>query len=271
VTRSLELFDTHCHIDFPAFARDREELLRTARDVGVAEMFVPGTDPQQWRGLGKLVSAHIQRTPRLHVGVGVHPHRLGGMKARERDVALGELRSQAIELGARAIGECGLDDPLARRGGPTLPEQLAVFEEHLAVANALSLPVVLHVVRAHGAALDALARKPVRRGGIVHWYSGGPELLPRYADLGFRVGFGAACLDPRQRRVRASAANAPGGCLVLETDAPDQPPPDGPRRNEPATLLRVAEEVARLRGTTVEEIAVASTRNARTAFGLDVP
>lgn len=271
VASTVELFDTHCHIDFPAFDGDRAALLRRASSLGINEMFVPGTDPRQWTRLGELAPRCASVGLRLHLGVGLHPHRLTGMTEEQRSEAMSALARHAVELGARAIGECGLDEPLTRRGGPPLQEQVAILEEHLAVAERLSLPTVLHVVRAHGAALEVLERKRVSRGGILHWYSGAPELLPRYAALGFRFGFGAASMDPRQRRIRAAAVRATAECVLLETDAPDQPPPGGPLRNEPATLVRVAEELARLRGTTVEEIARVSTRNARAVFGLDSP
>ena len=254
-------YDSHCHLDFAAFDADRTAVLERAERAGVSRVLVPGVAPAQWEKLPALRAAHPAV---VGFGVGLHPAFLPA--ADERAEALDGLADAATRLGATAIGECGLDGVVAR-DGPDLDVQSAVLEAHLAVARALALPVILHVLRAHGRALDILRRHAPLRG-VVHSYSGGPDLVGQYVDLGLHIGFAASVTRPNAKKPRAAARQVPIDRLLVETDAPDQPPTGADAdRNEPALLVRVVAAVANARSVALEEVARHTAENAAALFG----
>ncbi|MCA9545256.1 MAG: TatD family hydrolase, partial [Myxococcales bacterium] len=165
------------------------------------------------------------------------------------------------------VGEIGLDHraPYAAHRA----EQARAFREQLALARALDRPVVLHVVRAHGEVLAVLKGDGVpRAGGVVHAFSGSVEVMQAYLALGLHISLAGPVAHPRSRRLHAAAAAVPAHRLLVETDAPDQPPPGVPGRNEPAVLPQVIAAVAALRGTPVAQVGAQAAANARRLFGL---
>src|SRR5690606_16040791 len=116
---------------------------------GVQRLFVPGAHTSQ-HSLMRL----RREVPEAQVGIGLHPYFLREVSALERTSWLDQLGEHFAQLGACAVGECGLDRPLSRRSGPTLEEQATVLRRHIEWARTLRAPLVLHVVGAHGLALD---------------------------------------------------------------------------------------------------------------------
>jgi TatD DNase family protein len=168
---------------------------------------------------------------------------------------------------AVAVGECGLD------GAVRIPmdRQEAVLVGHLAFAREVGLPIVLHCYRAHDRMLPVLRRfAPIR--GVLHSYSGGPELVSPYVGLGLHLSFAGAITRPNARRPLEALRRTPLDRLLLETDSPDQPPSDrlparrgGPTaplspRNEPARLVEILTAAERIRGVPLAET---TTRNAQ--------
>lgn len=265
-----QYFDSHCHLDFDVFDPDRAAVWEQARRHGVHGLFVPGIRPEQWSALPELK----RQIPTLCFGVGLHPYFLHEHSAEARAACLAQLAERATTLGAAAIGECGLDARVPERGGLTLSEQEPILSTQLDVARALRLPVVLHVVGAHGRALALLERQgPLPAGGVLHAYSGSAELVPRYAALGLSFGFGGALTRPAARKVKAALSVVPHDRLLLETDAPDQAPSGfagvtlaGKVRNEPAALPIVAHTICEQLGIAAEDLARTTTNNALTLF-----
>lgn len=266
------LFDSHCHLDFPELARDLEEELRVARAASVTGWLIPGTEPAQWQRLGAL-SAH----PGVRLAVGLHPWWVGEVSRRGASAlaeALGAIEGKLRELGAVALGECGLDARRAARDGTDMSLQLEAFEAQLVLARERSLPIVLHVVDAHGAAL-ALLRRVGRlpAGGVVHGFTGSEGLGREYLALGLHVGLGCQLTSAAARRVREAAARLPLERLLLETDAPDQRPrgfalpSDGATFGRPRDLADVAACLAELRGAPLSEVAARTHENALALFG----
>ncbi len=235
-----------------------------ARARGVTEAFVPGVAPQQWHHLAPM----RERLEGIYVGVGVHPAHVADW-ARDYDGAAQSrlLREQALGLAAVAIGEFGWDSRVAKGGGASLQVQTEIAHQHLAVAQQLHLPVVLHVVGAHGPALESLRQVgPLPAGGVVHGFSGAKETALQYTRLGLKIGLGTGLLRPNARRVLETARALEDESLVLETDAPDQPIYGTEPPNRPEALLRVAQRLAELRRTPLERLARITTRNARRLF-----
>jgi len=146
-----------------------------------------------------------------------------------------------------------------------------LFERQLAIARDADLPVILHVRRAHDAALATLRRLRVR-GGIAHAYSGSLEQARQYLELGFRLGFGGMLTFERSTKLRRLARELPLEALVLETDAPDLTVASHRgERNSPEYLPEVLAALAEVRGADPAEIAAVTTANACAVFALPVP
>jgi TatD DNase family protein len=268
----MTLVDAHCHLDFEAFDADRDEVLDRAAAVGVRAIVIPGVHPAQWARAAAIVRRGHPRV-RLALAVGLHPEHLvlaqedearsdgsDGLHEASFDPEslVAQLVLAAHEHGAVAIGECGLDRRVEAQ--TSLDRQRAVLEAHLEAAKRTGLPLVLHVVRRDGALLDALRpHAPLR--GMVHAFTGGPELAREYVALGLHLSFGGGLTRPNARRARDAAALVPAERVLIETDAPDQTPRGASSpRNEPSFLPLVRDALAR------PEIDVAD--NAAALFGI---
>lgn len=256
-------FDSHCHLDFDAFDGDRDAMLDRARGAGIVGMVVAAVHPRDWARIGALAAAHSD----VHGAVGVHPAALPGLGDDALGDALGSLVAAGRDHGALAIGETGFDARIVSQG-VSLEKQGRCVDAHRRAAEALGLPVILHIVGAHGAALDHLeAGGPFTSGGVVHSYSGPRELVDRYLALNLHLAFGGSLTRPNARKVRAAAGEVPRERLLIETDAPDQPLAGaGDPRNEPSAVVQVAAALAEARGESVAQLAEATTRNARALF-----
>jgi TatD DNase family protein len=250
----LALFDSHAHLDAAEFDPDRPEVLRRARDAGVGELLVPAVTAGGWPKLHELCAAD----PGLHPAYGLHPCFL----SQHADDDLARLADWLDGHPAAAVGECGLD-----RCEADFERQLRLLRGHFELARRFDLPLVLHARRAFAQVIEALRAfgKPLR--GVVHSFSGSLEQAHELSRIGFFVGIGGPVTHERAQRLRRTVASLPIGCVLLETDAPDQP---GSRhrgqRNEPAFLVDVLESVAALRREDPGELARQTTANARRLF-----
>ncbi len=255
------LIDTHTHLDFPDFDADRAAVLARCRGLGVERLVVLGVHQANWQRLWDLV----EREDGLYAAFGLHPVYL----AEHRPEHLVELRDWLERLAGNgklcALGEFGLDwyvEDLDRQ------RQQALFEAQLALACEFGLPSLLHVRRAHAAAIATLKRYRPARGGIVHAFSGSLEEAREYRKLGFHVGLGGAATWPQASRLRRVVAGLPLESIVLETDAPDMTPGmHAGQRNSPEYLPDICRELAGLRGSSAAALAEASSRNACALFG----
>jgi len=201
-------------------------------------VLVPGVDPAQWARAESLHRSGLE----LRFAVGVHPHHDGELDAIEAWIE---------RLDAVAVGELGW-----HRGAP---HRDAFVDAQIEIARRWSLPIIVHVVGAHGHALERLRRHGELRG-VVHAYSGSADLVREYLSLGLHVSIGPSVLIDDARKVHAACEAVPEGRLLIGTDAPDQ-------IQEPAGLRDVAIRVAVLRGATLDDVARVSSRNARELFG----
>ena len=262
----MELIDTHCHIDRAEFDADRDRVLERARRAGVAHVIVPSIGPSWWDRLLEIVR---ESGGYLSCGLGIHPQELPELDPAEDERAIRRLGDLLASGAAVAVGECGLDGPTAARPGGGMERQIRLFEAQLGLARDLRLPVLLHVFRCQGEALRVLERMgPLPAGGVLHSYSGSAELVKRWRKLDLHFSFTGPVTFERSVRVHEAARAVPADRLLLESDAPDQPPSrHRGARNEPAFLPEIASALARLRGEEPEELAARTTLNARRLFG----
>ena len=251
------MIDTHIHLDAVEFAADRAEVLAAARAAGVRGFIVPAVAHDNFAAVMGLAAAHAD----VHCALGVHPMYVHEAVPEDLDALDAEL---AAGGGAVAVGEIGLDYYVE---GFDAAVQERYFIAQLKLARRHDLPVILHSRRAVDAVLSGLRRIGVP-GGVAHAFSGSRQQAEQFIALGFKLGFGGAMTYSGSRRIRALAAELPLEAIVLETDAPDIAPAWASRqRNEPANLLRIAQELAALRGEPFDHIVATTTANAAAVFG----
>nr|WP_236675497.1 TatD family hydrolase [Pseudomonas mediterranea] len=254
------MIDTHTHLDFPDFDADRPALLAASRALGVRQMVVLGVDRDNWQRVWDLV----QSDPDLHAALGLHPVYLD----QHRPDDMTHLRDWLARLAGHrqlcAVGEIGLDyyiENLDRERQQTL------FEAQLQLAAEFELPALIHVRRSHAAVIATLKRLPLQRAGIIHAFAGSFEEAREYIKLGYKLGLGGAATWPQALRMHRVLAKLPLDAVVLETDSPDMAPAMFPgQRNSPAHLPAICEALAVIMAITPEQLAEASTANARQLF-----
>jgi TatD DNase family protein len=243
------LVDSHCHLQDPAFDGDREEVIARAVEAGIARILVPGYDLQSSRAAVALAEAHPEL---IDAAVGVHPHFSAAATAADWN----ELAALAAEPRVVAVGEIGLD---FHRDLSPREAQRAALKRQLAMAAAVGKPVLVHSRDAHDEVRIALlAWEGPGEGalrGVLHCFSGDAALARDLAAGGYLISFALPVTFSSARGPRAAAAALADGTYLVETDSPWLAPGGGDQRNEPTTALRVAAELARLRGTSPEAIA----------------
>lgn len=248
----IELIDTHCHLDFPVFDENRDQIVSNAKALSVNAFVVPGVVAQDWtRLLGCCVEYGF--SPAL----GLHPCFID----QHQNADLERLEALLASEQVVAVGEIGLDFFIAE---PDQLRQMELFDAQLELAKQFDLPVLLHVRKAHDQVLKLLRQKKLSRAGIVHAYSGSEQQALQYADLGYKLGIGGSLTYDRAKKLRRIATDMPLSTLVLETDSPDIPLlKHRGEPNQPKRVREVAEVLAGLRGISLEELAHATSTTAR--------
>ena len=247
------MIDTHAHLD--ACDEDAGELLVRARAAGVTRVVTIGTGIESCRAALAIADAHEGVTAAL----GIDPHQAATAEAERID----ELRELLTRPSVVAVGETGLD---GHYGADTLPEQRLLFEAHLALAEALGLPVVIHSRAASVETAAALALFPGTV--ILHCFSE-PALLDPALEWGYYVSFAGNVTYPKAVGLREMAARVPADRILAETDSPYlAPQPVRGRRNEPAHVIHTLAVLAAEREETASELERRIDENADRAFGL---
>jgi TatD DNase family protein len=257
------MIDSHCHLADEVYAADLGDVVARARTAGLSDVLcvIEASDAAEC-ARAQSVSAHWDR---IRFATGVHPHRAAtcsGDAARAADLVRLQLEQQPL---ARAIGEIGLDYhyTLASR-----EVQAAVFSAQLALARELDLPVVVHTREADADTiriLEQIGQGQLR--GVFHCFSGDRDLAVRALEMGFHVSFSAIVTFKKSERVQDAARMVPLERLLVETDCPYlAPAPHRGQRNEPAWVVRVAEAVARIHGTSLVTVSEAVTDTYRELF-----
>ena len=247
------LVDSHCHLSFPDFAEEMDGVMERAAAAGVGSMLTICTKLAEFGAVAELAG----RYPNLHCSVGVHPHEAG--EARGLDAAT--LSEMAREPKVIGIGETGLDYHYEHS---PRDDQKASFRAHIAAARDTGLPLIVHSRSADDDTADILAEEMAVGPfpGLIHCFTGGPELAARALDLGFHISLSGIVTFKSAEELREIAAGVPLDRLLVETDAPYLAPvPHRGKRNEPAFVADTAAFVAELRGIAFEALAEATTAN----------
>ena len=255
-----ELIDTHAHLQDFIAAGELEGVLARSAQAEVVQVIGIGVNAEE----SEQVVAIADENAGVFAAVGFQPNHLLELKDGdwERIVALAGAKTTV------AIGETGLD-----RYWKTVPFELQQhwFDKHLELAEERDLPVVIHCRECERDIVEQLARRGRQVRGVLHSFTGGWDDAQAFMDLGLLISFAGMVtfknkkLDP----LRDVAARVPIDRILVETDSPYlSPEPFRGKRNEPARVVHTAAQVAEVRGCSIEEIARATTENARRLFRL---
>lgn len=249
---TMQLIDTHCHLDLDLFENDRHEILVRSREAGVAAFIVPGVYSSRWHNILRLCHDETDLFPAL----GLHPMYMDYHSQAD----LHELEHHASSSNLVALGEIGLDFSIST---PNRRKQHTLLEKQLDIAARHHLPILLHVRKAHDQVQALLRRNQFQHGGIIHAFSGSLQQAEHYIRLGFKIGIGGTITYDRATRIRHIATTLPLENLVLETDAPDIPPSQYHNgRNSPQYLPLILKSLAEIRNQPKAAVARATTANA---------
>src|SRR5947209_1222286 len=255
--QQLLMIDTHCHLTDPRLESQLPDVLRRAREAGVARMITIGTDLEDGRRCLEL----CRRVPNLRCAIGVHPNHSHEVDPSE----LPRLRELQADPAVLALGEMGLD--YHHQFAPR-QRQHQVFEFQLQLATELGRPVVIHCREATDDCLALMRSFPAVRA-VFHCFTGSTQEARKILDDGYLLGFTGAITFKKSDEIRAAAQLAPLDRILVETDAPylSPEPVRKQKTNEPAFVMHVAEVVARVKAITIDELDRMTTRNAGAFFG----
>ncbi len=276
----MKFADTHAHLHFPHFEKDLDQLVRLFPYKGVEFVVNVGVDVKD----SKKALEVALKYDRVYCSVGVHPHEASKVEPGY----LEKLEQLCKEQKVVAIGETGLD---YYRNLSTREDQVRVFKEQLMLAKELDLPIIVHIRDAYEDAYKILSDIGLStKGGVIHAFSadgewalkfaqlgffigvGGPVTYPKnlslkYAQLGFFIGVGGPVTYPKNLSLKSAVRLVGVENILTETDCPYLPPQQfRGKRNEPAYIRLVLEEIAKILDEDIEQVAQATLQNAMELF-----
>jgi len=256
----VRLFDSHAHLTDESFESELDAVIARAAAVGVEAVVSIASHLEDARDAIALAEGFSD--PRIFATAGVHPHHAERWGLNSQSQLEDLLNSDTVV----AVGETGLDFHYDNAPRDT---QIEVFRAQLDIAESLGMPVVVHSRSADEAVGEILRDYRSKVVGVLHCFSGGPDLLAIGLDVGWYVSFSGIVTFKNFQDVEGVRA-IPADRLLIETDSPYLAPvPKRGRRNEPSLVLHVLERVAEIRGEDPVELAEATFENACRFYGLD--
>ena len=259
--RSIELIDTHCHLDMASFDDDRADVLARATAAHITSIVTIGIDPDSSRRAIALAQSYSH----IFATIGIHPHDV--QQSGDKEYRLLENLYADYHRYVVGFGEIGLDY-VKGYSDPAL--QRSHFKRQLDLAHDLKLPVIIHNRQADDDTLALLRQaKPLVHGGIMHCFAGDLAFAEKILDLGLLISIPGIVTFKNALTLQEVALRIPLSSMVLETDGPFlAPDPYRGRRNEPAYLQYTARKVATLRELDLHTVAAVTTENAKRLFKL---
>ncbi len=255
------LVDSHCHLDFPEFHGREPELLDAMKTNGVGAALIAGVTLERFPG----VLALVERFPNLYAGVGVHPDTEEEGAEADEDTLIRLAQHPKVV----AIGETGLD--YYRLEGD-LEWQRERFRTHIRAARRCSKPLIIHTREAAADTLRILEEEGGgEAGGVFHCFTESRSVAEAALSLGFHISISGIVTFKNAIQIKEVASFVPLERLLVETDAPYLAPvPHRGKLNHPALVRHVAEEVAKLKGISLDALAQATTSNFCRLFGVTI-
>lgn len=261
VERKIEmLFDTHVHLNAEQFEEDLTEAIKRAQEAGVANMIVVGFDRPTITKAMELVETYDF----LYAAVGWHP--VDAIDMTDGDLEW--IESLAAHPKVVAIGEMGLDYYWDKSPKEI---QMEVFRKQIRLAKRVKLPIIIHNREATADIITILREEEASLvGGIMHCFSGSVETAKECLEMNFYISLGGPVTFKNAKKPKEVAAEVPLDRLLIETDCPYLAPhPFRGKRNEPAYVKLVAEQIASIKQVSVEEVARITTENAKKIFAIN--
>jgi TatD DNase family protein len=268
------IFDTHAHLNFFEFDKDRDELTNKCLVSGVGIINV-GTN---FKSSEKAIDIS-EKYSNVFVSIGLHPTNIASSffkskecaKAAEGSLEDGFDYNQYKELAKNtkviAIGECGLDYYYRPKGETKKElfkdEQRKVFIKQLDLAEELNLPIIIHCRSAFNDLFKILSKRKVK--GVLHCFTGNKEEAERFLSLGLYFGINGIIFKMDMEEVIKSI---PMDKILLETDCPYLSPPMFEERNNPLSLKYVIEEISRIKGISIKEVEEITYKNTKDLFNI---
>lgn len=253
------IFDTHAHYDDEAFDQDRDTLLSGMKDAGVEYIVNVGASMASSRRSILLAETYDF----IYAAVGVHPDEVGELNEEN----FGALRQLSMHPKVKAIGEIGLDYYWDKEGHELQKEW---FYRQMELAHERKLPVIVHSREAAKDTLDMMiGAKPLELQGVIHCYSYSVEQAREYLSMGYYLGIGGVLTFKNAKKLKEVAEYAPLSQIVLETDCPYLAPvPDRGKRNDSSKIVSVAQELAKIKNVSVEEVLRMTNENGRRLYNI---
>lgn len=266
--------DSHCHLDGPKFAQDREQVLERAQIAGLEAVLAIGNGdgPDEVDCAIRFAESN-QSGLKVYASLGVHPHE-ARLVREEHYARMSELARNSSVI---AWGEIGLDYFYEHSARDV---QKKVFIRQMELASAAKLPIIIHCrpsQNSEDAWQDCLSMirehwRPTGIGGVLHCFTGEIHHATAALDMGFVISFAGNVTYPTAQNIRDAAAMVPADRFFIETDSPYLAPiPNRGKRNEPAFVVDTARAIGELRGLSSREIGHQSTENFYRFFGLRNP
>ncbi len=251
------LIDTHTHLDDVRYHDDRDAVITRAREAGVDAFLTIGCDLATSQAAVTLAT----RYPFVYASIGVHPHEVKHIGDGWYD----EFRRLASNENVVAYGEIGLD---YHYNHSSPKEQRERFREQVQLARELTLPVIIHTREAQEDTIAILKEEKASEiGGVFHCFSGDTWLAKAALDLGFYLSFSGILTFTNATILRDIAKNTPLDRVFIETDCPYLTPvPYRGKRNEPAFVSYVAQQLASIHGLSLDDVAKQTSDNAKRLF-----
>lgn len=251
------MIDTHSHINMIE-GLSFDEIIKNAFDNGIDKIIVPSAYPADMENIMDLVNKYDN----VYGMLGIHPSEVKSWD----DSFIEKIKNYAKNSKIAAIGEIGLDYYWDKSFNDLQKE---VFIKQIKLANELNLPIDIHDREAHKDTSDIIQEHNNGSKVIMHCFSGSVEFARECVKAGFYLGIGGVVTFKNAVKMKEVAKDIPLERILLETDAPYLTPvPFRGKENQPAYVKYVAEEIASLRGISVEEVAQITTENAKTVFNI---
>lgn len=250
--------DTHAHLTFPEFAADLPAVIQRAKEARLEAIVNIALDDE---AVERSLKMSRDYPDYIFTGAGLHPHEASAWN----DNSYLKYSTLAKEKGLVAIGETGLD--YHYKLSP-VDQQKKVFRAFLQMAQELGLPAVIHSRDAAADTINIIREENKGKlKGVLHCFAGDPALLKAALEMGLMISFTANITYPKAEIIRTAAKETPLDRIMIETDCPFlSPQAFRGTRNEPSYVVKVAEKIAEVKGLALEEVAIATTGNARRLF-----
>ncbi|WP_338787886.1 TatD family hydrolase [Metabacillus sp. FJAT-53654] len=253
------LFDSHAHLNAIQYEKDIVEVIQRAKDEKVTHIVVVGFDRETISKAMELTDQYDM----IYAAVGWHP--VDAIDMTEED--LNWIKQLALHPKVVAIGEMGLDYYWDKSPKDIQKE---VFRKQIQLAKEVKLPIIIHNRDATEDVVRILQEENASEvGGIMHCFTGSLDVAKQCMDMNFYISFGGPVTFKNAKKPKEVVKEIPMDRLLIETDCPYLTPhPFRGKRNEPSYVKYVAEQIAELRGVTLEEIGTKTSDNARKLFGI---